>query len=250
MSTLIVVIVRSETIQSQTPVKKPAITPLQNTFGSPFILAMVQTKKIGCTTKPTPKSDKARPTSRTFEGECKDGVLQIEMSTRRLPSVADREVSTVKMQLIIWTAPFPSISNAVRSIEQQHLNSWVDTILWLPELMLKSSHTLFLLYSLTICVYILRVRLQSLSSQANFIFTAVLQCNVLQALRLNHCSETARLLLGFLEALRPKNVKLEKSKPSAKVKFPSVVHEKSVSTELSYVLSQSDGHFTLFISFF
>ena len=43
---------------------------------------------LGCDTKPTRKSETDSEQMSTLEGECKDGVLHIEIITKALPNIA------------------------------------------------------------------------------------------------------------------------------------------------------------------
>ena len=123
LSRLIAVSVKRDTPQKQWAAKRSETALLQKRFASLLILAMLYTRNIGWTTIPTPKSEKARPTSRIFDGVCKDGVLQIEMSTKRFPNVAVREDGIVRMQFITWIVGFSSILNESPGMLQQHSKS-------------------------------------------------------------------------------------------------------------------------------
>lgn len=52
--------------------------------------------------KPTPKSDKASPTRRRFEGVCNAGVFQIAPRTRPFPISAVNENTVLTMQAVMW----------------------------------------------------------------------------------------------------------------------------------------------------
>ena len=60
---------------------------------------------------------------RTLEGECKEGVLHIEASTREFPTTAEMEVRTSTMQMKITTGVVALAWNSSPEIPQQQENS-------------------------------------------------------------------------------------------------------------------------------
>ena len=86
--------------------------------------ARPHTKAVGSTSRPTHRSETAKPTMRTLEGECKEGVLHIEASTREFPTTAEMEVRTSTMQMKMKAGVVALAWNSSPETPQQQVKSF------------------------------------------------------------------------------------------------------------------------------
>ena len=96
----------------------------RKTSAKPLLRVMTATKLEGPTRRPTPMSDTARPNNSTFEGECRDGVLHIETSTRALAMLANVELRMTLTFMRTRTLVGKVTSNMSRVMEQQQWNCY------------------------------------------------------------------------------------------------------------------------------
>ena len=99
-----------ETLQRNIPQIDVARFALQKSVAACITLAMFERVTRGRTTKPTLRSEKARPTRKMIDGECSPGVRQTELITNTLVIVVDKAIRMARTQIVIGVSCRPSSS--------------------------------------------------------------------------------------------------------------------------------------------